>query len=46
MADYRRPSEFGISIVPAAATRDEARALALRADAAGLDLIGIQDHPY
>jgi alkanesulfonate monooxygenase SsuD/methylene tetrahydromethanopterin reductase-like flavin-dependent oxidoreductase (luciferase family) len=46
MADYRRPIEFGISIVPAAATLDEARALALRADAAGLDLIGIQDHPY
>jgi alkanesulfonate monooxygenase SsuD/methylene tetrahydromethanopterin reductase-like flavin-dependent oxidoreductase (luciferase family) len=46
MADYGRPPEFGISIVPAAATLDEARALARRADAAGLDLIGIQDHPY
>ena len=46
MADYRRPIEFGISIVPTAATLDEARTLARQADEAGLDLIGIQDHPY
>ncbi len=46
MADHGRPIEFGISIIPAAAALDEARTLARRADAAGLDLIGIQDHPY
>jgi len=46
MADYGRPIEVGISIVPAAATLAEARALARQADAAGLDMIGIQDHPY
>ncbi len=46
MADYGRPIEFGISIVPAAATLAETRALARQADAASLDLIGIQDHPY
>lgn len=43
MADYGRPVEFGISILPAAASLAEARALARQADAAGLDLIGIQD---
>jgi alkanesulfonate monooxygenase SsuD/methylene tetrahydromethanopterin reductase-like flavin-dependent oxidoreductase (luciferase family) len=46
MADYRRPLEFGVNIVPDAATVDEARMLARRADAAAIDLIGIQDHPY
>ncbi len=44
--DYGRPLEFGISIVPNAAELDLARALAQRADEAGLDLVGIQDHPY
>jgi Luciferase-like monooxygenase len=44
MADYRRPLEFGVNIIPAAATVDEARMLARRADAAAIDLIGIQDH--
>ncbi|MFC4123244.1 LLM class flavin-dependent oxidoreductase [Nonomuraea zeae] len=44
MSDYGRPLEFGYFLVP------EAEAplveLARRADALGLDLIGVQDHPY
>jgi len=37
---------FGISVVPATATLDRIRALVRTADAAALDLVGIQDHPY
>jgi alkanesulfonate monooxygenase SsuD/methylene tetrahydromethanopterin reductase-like flavin-dependent oxidoreductase (luciferase family) len=43
---YGRPVEFGLSIVPASADVELARALAVRADELGLDLVGIQDHPY
>lgn len=43
---YGRRLEFALSIVPASADAELARSLALRADALGLDLIGIQDHPY
>jgi alkanesulfonate monooxygenase SsuD/methylene tetrahydromethanopterin reductase-like flavin-dependent oxidoreductase (luciferase family) len=46
MSDYGRPLEFGLSVVPAATDLEDARALAARADALGLDLLGIQDHPY
>src|SRR5688500_6072046 len=46
MSDYGRPIEFGLSLVPNAADLDDARALAVRADALGLDLLGILDHPY
>jgi alkanesulfonate monooxygenase SsuD/methylene tetrahydromethanopterin reductase-like flavin-dependent oxidoreductase (luciferase family) len=46
MGDYGRPIEFGLSLVPNAAEVAEARELAVRADGLGLDLIGIQDHPY
>jgi alkanesulfonate monooxygenase SsuD/methylene tetrahydromethanopterin reductase-like flavin-dependent oxidoreductase (luciferase family) len=46
MSDYGRPLEFGVSIVPNAAEVDEARTVAARADTLGLDLLGIQDHPY
>jgi alkanesulfonate monooxygenase SsuD/methylene tetrahydromethanopterin reductase-like flavin-dependent oxidoreductase (luciferase family) len=38
--------EFGISITPTWADQDQVVQLALLADQAGLDLIGIQDHPY
>jgi alkanesulfonate monooxygenase SsuD/methylene tetrahydromethanopterin reductase-like flavin-dependent oxidoreductase (luciferase family) len=38
--------EFGISITPSWLERAEVVRLALLADEAGLDLIGIQDHPY
>jgi alkanesulfonate monooxygenase SsuD/methylene tetrahydromethanopterin reductase-like flavin-dependent oxidoreductase (luciferase family) len=43
---YGRPLTFGVSIVPASADLELSRALARRADELGLDLIGIQDHPY
>ena len=43
---YGRPLAFGVSIVPASADLEVSRALARRADGLGLDLIGIQDHPY
>ena len=43
---YGRPLQFGLSIVPARAEIELARTLARRADELGLDLIGIQDHPY
>jgi alkanesulfonate monooxygenase SsuD/methylene tetrahydromethanopterin reductase-like flavin-dependent oxidoreductase (luciferase family) len=38
--------EFGISLAPAAADLDTILALTQAAEAAGLDLLGIQDHPY
>jgi alkanesulfonate monooxygenase SsuD/methylene tetrahydromethanopterin reductase-like flavin-dependent oxidoreductase (luciferase family) len=37
---------FGISVVPATEELDRVRELVRAADAAGLDLVGIQDHPY
>ncbi len=43
---YGRKLEFGFSITPISAQADLARTLAIRADTLGLDLIGIQDHPY
>ena len=42
----RRPLEFGISVVPTAEGLERTRVLVHAADAAGLDLVGIQDHPY
>jgi alkanesulfonate monooxygenase SsuD/methylene tetrahydromethanopterin reductase-like flavin-dependent oxidoreductase (luciferase family) len=41
-----RPVEFGLSIVPMSADVELARSLARRADELGLDLVGVQDHPY
>ena len=43
---YGRSLEFGLSITPTSADLETARELARRADQLGLDLIGIQDHPY
>jgi alkanesulfonate monooxygenase SsuD/methylene tetrahydromethanopterin reductase-like flavin-dependent oxidoreductase (luciferase family) len=37
---------FGISIVPATESLQQSRELVRAADEAGLDLVGIQDHPY
>jgi alkanesulfonate monooxygenase SsuD/methylene tetrahydromethanopterin reductase-like flavin-dependent oxidoreductase (luciferase family) len=37
---------FGISVAPAAADLDRLRGLVAIADGAGLDLVGVQDHPY
>lgn len=46
MRDYGRLLEFGVFLSPDAAAPREVLRLARAADAAGLDLIGIQDHPY
>jgi alkanesulfonate monooxygenase SsuD/methylene tetrahydromethanopterin reductase-like flavin-dependent oxidoreductase (luciferase family) len=43
---YGRPVELGLSIVPTSADLELARTLARRADELGLDVLGIQDHPY
>jgi alkanesulfonate monooxygenase SsuD/methylene tetrahydromethanopterin reductase-like flavin-dependent oxidoreductase (luciferase family) len=42
----RRPLEFGISVVPTADDLERTRAVVRAADWAGLELLGIQDHPY
>lgn len=42
----RRPLRFGVFLSPAAGRHDDLVAQARTAEAAGLDLIGIQDHPY
>src|ERR687889_1980754 len=46
MADYGRDLEFGASVEPLAEPPDWAARMAKAADRAGLDLVGIQDHPY
>ena len=43
---YGRPVELGVSLVPEWANLELLRSVAVRADELGLDLIGIQDHPY
>ncbi|MFD0904070.1 LLM class flavin-dependent oxidoreductase [Actinomadura sediminis] len=37
---------FGVQLTPSAARLDDIRALARAADEDGLDLLGVQDHPY
>ena len=44
--DYGRKLEFGISVVPEADLLPQTRTLVRAADVNGLDLVGIQDHPY
>jgi alkanesulfonate monooxygenase SsuD/methylene tetrahydromethanopterin reductase-like flavin-dependent oxidoreductase (luciferase family) len=46
MADYGRKVEFGASVEPLADPPDRAPRVAVAADRGGLDLFGIQDHPY
>ena len=46
MTDYGRAPEFGVSVEPLADPPDWAARVAKAADRAGLDLVGIQDHPY
>jgi len=46
MPDYGRPLEFGVSVAPLSSAYSEIRATAADADRLGLDLMGIQDHPY
>lgn len=46
MTDYGRPVRFGVFPTPEAEHLDTVLRLARIADEEGLDLIGIQDHPY
>jgi alkanesulfonate monooxygenase SsuD/methylene tetrahydromethanopterin reductase-like flavin-dependent oxidoreductase (luciferase family) len=46
MPDRGRPLRFGSFLVPDAARPGETLRLAQLADGLGLDLIGVQDHPY
>lgn len=45
-SNYGRKLEFGASVEPLADPPDWAARIARAADRAGLDLVGIQDHPY
>src|SRR5207245_8920360 len=42
----RRDPEFGISITPYSSSADDIFKIAKTADEVGLEIIGIQDHPY
>jgi alkanesulfonate monooxygenase SsuD/methylene tetrahydromethanopterin reductase-like flavin-dependent oxidoreductase (luciferase family) len=44
--DYGRPIQFGNFLIPDATRPLQPVEQAVRADALGIDLIGIQDHPY
>ncbi|KIH97210.1 N5,N10-methylene tetrahydromethanopterin reductase [Streptomonospora alba] len=46
MPDYGNPIRFGVFPSPEASGLDETLAMADAAERGGLDLIGIQDHPY
>jgi alkanesulfonate monooxygenase SsuD/methylene tetrahydromethanopterin reductase-like flavin-dependent oxidoreductase (luciferase family) len=46
MADYGRDLEFGASVAPLTDPPDFAQRISVAADRSGLDLVGIQDHPY
>jgi len=46
MAGHGRDLEFDISVEPLADPPDWAARVSRAADRAGLDLVGIQDHPY
>lgn len=46
MPDYGHPLEFGVFLPPAAEQVSDTLQLAQTADALGLDLVSVQDHPY
>ena len=46
MSDYGRDPSFGLFVEPLADPPDSAAKIVRAADRAGLDLVGIQDHPY
>ena len=46
MVDYRRPVQFGIFAYPIADSVADMMRVVEAAERGGLDLIGIQDHPY
>jgi hypothetical protein len=46
MGDYGRPLEFGVFPEPVAERLDAVEAMTTQAEPRGLELVGIQDHPY
>ena len=46
MRDYGRELGFGVSVEPSADSWQQTVSMVRAADEAGLDLVGIQDHPY
>ena len=46
MTDYGHELQFGVFLTPVAVQADDLLALARAADAVGLDLVTVQDHPY
>ncbi|HEY7592875.1 MAG TPA: LLM class flavin-dependent oxidoreductase, partial [Actinophytocola sp.] len=46
MPDYGHPLEFGVFLPPQADAVEDTLTLARLADAVGLDLVSVQDHPY
>ena len=46
MGDYGHDLSFGIFVTPKADTAGHVLRLARRAEAAGLDWVSVQDHPY
>lgn len=46
MGDYRRELQFGVFVTPNADAVEHLLQVAELADQSGLDLIGVQDHPY
>jgi alkanesulfonate monooxygenase SsuD/methylene tetrahydromethanopterin reductase-like flavin-dependent oxidoreductase (luciferase family) len=46
MPDYGRDLQFGASVAPLADPPDFVERVAVATDRAGLDLLGVQDHPY
>jgi alkanesulfonate monooxygenase SsuD/methylene tetrahydromethanopterin reductase-like flavin-dependent oxidoreductase (luciferase family)/hemerythrin-like domain-containing protein len=46
MADYGQDLQFGTFLTPTAGNANHVVELALLADAVGLDLVTVQDHPY
>ena len=46
MSDYGRELEFGASVEPLADPPDWAARVTRAAERSGLNLVGIQDHPY
>ncbi|MEA2458480.1 MAG: hypothetical protein QOC95_1452, partial [Thermoleophilaceae bacterium] len=46
MSDYGHALQFGVFITPSAADAGAVVDLAVLADASGLDLVTVQDHPY
>ena len=46
MGDYGRSPRFGVIVNADSRDNEEASALVRRANEAGLDLVGVPDHPY